>query len=103
MHKLSIFYHRPSDPAHFEDYYINQHIPLVPQLPDLIRFEYSFPQLINGEPAPWFCLFEAYFPDLATLQASVQSVQGQQLATDVSNYAQEIPLILVSEVATLGK
>jgi uncharacterized protein (TIGR02118 family) len=39
MVKLTVLYGHPDDPAAFEEYYANTHMPLVDDMPNLQRYE----------------------------------------------------------------
>ncbi len=39
MVKTTVLYGHPDDPDAFEEYYANTHMPLVPKIPNLQRFE----------------------------------------------------------------
>jgi len=34
MHKLVVLYPKPTDPAHFREYYVRTHLPLAAKMPD---------------------------------------------------------------------
>lgn len=53
---------------------------------DILAWRYSLDVHAEGE-SPYFAVFEADFPDAATLGAAMRSPQGQAVAADVPNYA----------------
>ncbi|ATY09321.1 EthD family reductase [Amycolatopsis sp. AA4] len=87
MHKLVVLYPKPDDPEHFRDYYVSTHLPLVAQMPGLLAYRYSFDITAAPGQTPYFAVFEADFPDAATLSAARSSPQGQKVSADVANYA----------------
>ncbi|WP_371747060.1 EthD family reductase [Mycolicibacterium sp. YH-1] len=87
MHKTLVLYPEPTDPDHFRDYYVNNHLPLVMNWPGLLAWRYSFDVAATKGEAPYFAVFEADFADAAALAAARASPQGQRLAADVVNYA----------------
>jgi uncharacterized protein (TIGR02118 family) len=89
MHCLTVTYETPDDPAHFRDYYVKTHIPLARSLPGLLSLSYGFPMPMRG-PVP-FCIFQAFFPDAATMEAALKSEMGGRVAADVANYSAKAP------------
>ncbi len=104
MIKLVAMYGKPRDPAHFDRYYREVHVPLAKKIPKVRRFTIhkvlGSPQ--EGEP-PFYYLSEVYWDDLETARKALASLDGQASYNDVPNYAtggvtfvftevQEIPL-----------
>jgi uncharacterized protein (TIGR02118 family) len=95
MHKFVALYPQQPDPAAFEAYYIKTHVPLVRKMAGLLAFRYSFHvQGVGGAAAPYFCVFEAEFADLAALGAAISSPEGQAVAADVPNFAKNPPTLI---------
>ncbi len=88
MVKLVAMYGKPRDPAHFDRYYREVHVPLAKRIPGLKRFTIhnvlGSPQ--EGEP-PYYCLTEVYWKDLGTARKALASAAGQASYNDVPNYA----------------
>lgn len=88
MIKLVAMYGKPRDPAHFDRYYRDVHVPLAKKIPRIRRFTIhkvlGSPQ--QGEP-PYYCLTEVYWDDLATARKALASPDGQTSYNDVPNYA----------------
>jgi len=74
VHKLIVLYPAPEDPAAFEDYYRNTHLPLAKKLPGTLaqRFTLSV-DAAEGE-SPYFAIFEADFIDKAAMIAAGRSI-----------------------------
>ncbi|MBO2454098.1 EthD family reductase [Actinomadura barringtoniae] len=87
MHKLLVLYPEPTDPDHFRDYYVSNHLPLVAKMPGLLAYRYSFEVAATQGKPPYFAVFEAEFADAAALAAARRSPHGQRVAADVANYA----------------
>jgi uncharacterized protein (TIGR02118 family) len=87
MHKLVVLYLAPADPDHFREYYVANHLPLVARMPGLLAWRYSFDVAATQGETPYFAVFEAEFADAAAMAASRSSPEGQQVASDVANYA----------------
>lgn len=88
MIKLVAMYGKPRDPAHFDRYYRDIHVPLAKKIPRIRRFTIhkvlGSPQQV--EP-PYYCLTEVYWDDLATARKALASPDGQTSYNDVPNYA----------------
>jgi uncharacterized protein (TIGR02118 family) len=92
--KLVVLYTQPDDAAAFEAHYFGTHMPLVAQLPGLLRAE-------TGKFAPrqaYYRAAELYFPDEATLNAAVGSAPGVATAADFQQIAPPGSQMLVQEV-----
>lgn len=89
MHKLVVLYSEPTDRDAFINYYTATHLPLVEKLPGLVAYRYSteFSPGPDGQPAPYFAIFEAEFNSAADFGAAMQSPEGRAVAADVPNYA----------------
>ncbi len=88
MIKLVAMYGKPDDPAHFDRYYREVHVPLAKKIPGLRRFTIhkvlGSPQ--EGEP-PYYCLTEVHWNDLESARKALASPDGQASYNDVPNYA----------------
>lgn len=82
-----VIYGTPQDPAHFDDYYGRVHVPLAGKIPNLKGFALSKAPIaaLAGSPAHLVARLE--FADMATLQASMGSPEGQKTAADLANFA----------------
>lgn len=106
MIKLVALYGKPQDPAHFDRYYRDVHVPLARKIPNTRRFTIhkvlGSPQ--EGEP-PFYCLTEVYWDDLATARKALASPGGRASYNDVPNYATGGVTFVFTEVdeVPLGK
>ena len=87
MHRLTVLYRRPADEAHFRDYYVGTHLPLVDKLPGLVRAQYSFEVASLGGESGYFAVFHADFGSADAMAAALASEAGKAVAADVPNYA----------------
>jgi uncharacterized protein (TIGR02118 family) len=87
MHRLLVLHSTPTDPSHFKKYYRETHMPLAAQLPGLLGVRFSFAIGGMGEPAPFFCVYEADFPDQAAMERALHSEIGKKVVADVPNFA----------------
>lgn len=76
MHRLTVQYAQPADPAAFEKEYADVHVPLVRALPGLARFTLSRPRSLGPAEAPApFLVAEMWFDDAHSLKAALHSPQ----------------------------
>jgi uncharacterized protein (TIGR02118 family) len=99
--RILILYQQPPDPAAFDKYYFETHVPLVRRLPYMnsLRFSAGAPTAMAGT-APHL-VAELEFDTMADLQSAMGSPEGQAAAGDVANFAQD-PTILVFETRLDG-
>ena len=103
MIKLTVLYGHPSDPAAFDAYYRQTHVPLVKQIPGLQRFELARVQgTPDGSPAAYYQIAELCFEDMAAFGGGMGGPQGQAAANDVPNFASGGATLLITELQDLG-
>lgn len=83
MHRITIQYALPDDPAAFDARYFEQHIPLVTPLPGLRAFTWSKPRPLGGDTLVYL-VAELDFDDAASLKAALTSPQMQKAAADAA-------------------
>jgi uncharacterized protein (TIGR02118 family) len=74
MHRLTIQYAEPADPAAFDQRYADEHVALVRRIPGLRRFLLSHPRAlgaVGAGPVPYL-VAELWFDD-AALKAALRS------------------------------
>jgi uncharacterized protein (TIGR02118 family) len=96
MAQLLVLYHQPADPAAFDRYYFETHVPIAKKVPGVRSY------LVNSGPvmmpAGSFCPYliaEIEFDSMASLQAAMASPEGQAAAADLPNFAQAGATLLV--------
>ncbi|MDQ4044630.1 MAG: EthD family reductase [Chloroflexota bacterium] len=85
---IVVLFGQPTDPAAFEDYYRNVHQPLALQMPHLqeILGGPVLGSLDESQPEYfWFVVLR--YANMAELQQSVMSPEGQEAFADVPNFA----------------
>jgi uncharacterized protein (TIGR02118 family) len=88
MVKVVVLYGHPTDPAAFEQYYRETHIPIAERIPNLRRAVLGLVLgTPTGGPAPYYRQAELWFDNLEQLQASMSSEQGRATAADLANFA----------------
>ncbi|HEX3960475.1 MAG TPA: EthD family reductase [Trebonia sp.] len=83
MHKLTVQYCDPADPAAFEKHYREVHVPLAAMIPGLRRFTVSKPHGLSAT-APYL-VAELWFDDSAALDAGLRSPEGAAASADMQN------------------
>jgi uncharacterized protein (TIGR02118 family) len=99
MVKLTVLYGPPEDPAAFEDYYRDTHVPLVDEIPDLAKFEAS--RVVgtpDGSDAPYHRIAELWFESVEVLQAAMGSDAGQAAVADIPNFASGGATVVISDI-----
>lgn len=99
MVTLTVLYGTPTDPAAFEQYYSERHMPLVATIPGLGRWEAAraLPGA-DGAAPPFYRIFTAWFDTAATLHAALATDQGRAAAADMANFATGGDTLFISEV-----
>ena len=89
MAKLIALYRRPADPAAFDRYYFERHVPLARKIAGLQRYEVSSGGVgAPGGESPWHLAAILSFESIAALQEALASPEGQATAADLPHFAQ---------------
>jgi len=102
MARLLVLYNQPADPAAFDRYYYETHVPIAKRIPGLRSYTVNSgtPMMVAGSFAPHL-IAELDFDSMADLQAAMASPEGQAAAADVGNFAQAGVTLLVFDTKTL--
>ncbi len=89
MAQLLVLYHQPADPAAFDRYYSETHVPIAKKIPRLRSYIVNDGpvNVLAGSPSPYL-VAELGFDSVADLQAGMASSEGQAAAADLGNFAQ---------------
>lgn len=102
MAKLYAIYGRPSDPAGFDRYYFDTHVPLAKQVPGLRGYEITRgPIMSPAGPHAAYLVATLSFDSMADLAAALASAQGQAAAADLANFATGGVDLLMAETETI--
>jgi uncharacterized protein (TIGR02118 family) len=99
MHKLIALYRTPPDPAAFDKYYADVHLPLVKKIPGLIRtvLNRGFAPPWGGESA-FYLIVEMHFADEAAFGKAMNSPENRAAGKDARQFAGElVTLVTVKE------
>lgn len=88
MVKITFLYGHQTDPAAFEDYYVNNHLPLIESVPDLGRVDtarvVATPD--GGEP-PYYRITESWLESMEQMRGVVGSEEGRAAVADLQKLA----------------
>ncbi len=88
MARLLVLYKMPKDPAAFDRYYFDKHVPIAKKLPGLRRYEVSRGPVATPAGASNVHLVATlHFDDMAAIQNAFASAEGQAAAADVQTFA----------------
>ena len=87
MAHLLVLYNTPADPAAFDRYYRETHIPIAKKVPGLRSYRISNGpvQALSGNAPYLVAILE--FDSVAGINAAFASPEGQAAAADVPNFA----------------
>lgn len=87
MYKVTILYGTPTDPAAFDDYYRNVHVPIAAKMKGLTAWTLTWVSEQNGEEMPPVHLIaELYAADREAMMAILESPEGQTARDDLENF-----------------
>lgn len=88
MAQLIVTYKTPKDPAAFDRYYFETHVPLAKKIPGLRKYQLSKGAIATpGGPSSFHMIATLTFDSLAEIQAAFGSPEGQVAAADVAKFA----------------
>jgi uncharacterized protein (TIGR02118 family) len=88
MARLVVMYRTPKDPAAFDAYYFDKHVPIAKKIPGLRRYEVSQgPVGTPAGPSSYHFVATLHFDDTAAIQTAFASQQGQAAVADVQIFA----------------
>jgi uncharacterized protein (TIGR02118 family) len=88
MAEVLVIYKTPTDPAAFDRYYAETHIPLAKKLPGLRKYQISQgPVASPAGPSGVHLIATLAFDSMAAVQTALTSPEGQAAAGDLPNFA----------------
>ncbi|MHC4877279.1 MAG: EthD family reductase [Planctomycetota bacterium] len=88
MTRLTVLYGHPTDPAEFDRYYREFHIPLARKMTGLKGWTIGkCESAVAGEQPPYYMIVGLYADSRADLEAILNSPEGQATVADVENFA----------------
>jgi uncharacterized protein (TIGR02118 family) len=99
MIKSTALYGHPTDPAAFERYYADVHMPLVRKMSRVRRAEAAkVTGTPDGSPPAFYRIFEFWFDTPEDMQAAFGSPEGKAVMADVPNFAIGGITLLISQI-----
>jgi len=97
--KLVILYGHPEDPAAFEDYYANRHIPYAStHMPGVRGAEnMRVVSTASGNPAPVYRVSQMSYDSVEDLTSGISSQDGMSTIADLANFATGGATLLITE------
>jgi uncharacterized protein (TIGR02118 family) len=88
MIRLTVLYGHPSDPAEFDRYYREVHIPIAQKMQGLKGWTIGKGQAVNpGETPAYYMMVGLYADSRQDMEAILNSAEGQATINDVKNFA----------------
>ena len=99
MPQILVLYHPPANPAAFDKYYHETHIPIANKIPGLRSYQISAspPRVLAGNPVHLVAILT--FDSMAGIDAALASPEGQTTAADLANFASGGATILIFETS----
>ena len=104
MIQLTALFGQPQDPAAFDRYFREVHVPLTQKIPGLKGYTSTQPTSLNPqEQSPYDRIANLYFENMEALQAAAQSSEGQASAGNLQNFATGGVTLVVGEVEVYNR
>lgn len=102
MVRLLVLYGQPKNPAAFDQYYQQVHIPLARRMKGLKKWTVGkVTGTADGKPSPYYYLADLYMESREAFEALLASPEGQAAVADVPNYATGGATFLYTEIEEL--
>jgi uncharacterized protein (TIGR02118 family) len=100
MAQGTVLYNAPADPAAFDRYYYETHVPIAKKIPGLRSYTVSTGpiQALAGT-APYLAILQ--FDSMSDIAAALSSPEGQATAGDLANFATGGVTILLHDTRTV--
>jgi uncharacterized protein (TIGR02118 family) len=101
MIRLLVLYGQPKDPAAFDKYYHETHIPIAKRMKGLKKWTIGKVQGTpgaGGKPSPFYYVADLYMESRADFEQLLASPEGQAAVADVPHYATGGATFLYTEV-----
>ncbi|MEO7152726.1 MAG: EthD family reductase [Burkholderiaceae bacterium] len=102
MAKLYAIYQQPTDPAAFDRYYAQTHVPLAKTIPGLRSYEVTRGDVMGmGGKHAVYLVATLGFDSMAAIATAMASPQGQATAADLANFASAGVDVMMGETASI--
>jgi uncharacterized protein (TIGR02118 family) len=90
MALILVLYPKPADPARFDRYYFETHVPLAKKIPGLRRYEVSRGPIAGpAGPSQLQLVAMLEFDSLAAIQKALETPEARATVDDLRNFAPE--------------
>ena len=96
MHRITITYDAPADPAAFDAHYRDTHVPIASRAPGVRRYLVSHPRGL-GSDAPYL-VAELWFDDAESMKAALKSPEMAEATRDAATFDVGSMVIATGEV-----
>jgi uncharacterized protein (TIGR02118 family) len=99
MVRLLVLYGHPKDPAAFDRYYDEIHIPLAKRMEGFAKW--TIGKVLgtpDGKPSPYYYVADLYAESREAIEAILATPEGQAAVKDVPNYASGGVTFIYTEV-----
>lgn len=88
MTRLLVLYGHPEDPAAFDEYYHEVHIPIAKKMKGLRKWTVGKVQEApDGQPSPYYYIADLYMDSREDFEQLLSSPEGQAAVDDVPKFA----------------
>ena len=94
--QILVMYKQSTDPACFDQYYVDVHTPLAKKIPGLKSLVVGRSP-VTDDPSPYYLIAELNFDSMESLGAGMASEAGKAAAGDLANFASGGAVILTFE------
>lgn len=102
MVRLLVLYGQPKDPAAFDRYYAETHIPIAKKMKGLVKWTIGKVQgTADGQPPPYYYVADLYMKSREDFDALLASPEGMAAVADVPNYASGGATFLYTEIESV--
>jgi uncharacterized protein (TIGR02118 family) len=99
MVRLLVLYGHPTDPAAFDQYYQDRHIPLAKKMKGLRKWTVGKVQVQPGDdPPPYYYIADLFMESREEFEQLLATPEGQAAVADVPNYATGGVTFLYTEI-----
>ena len=102
MIRLMVMYGHPKDPAAFDRYYQEVHLPIARKIKGFTRWTVGrVTGTPDGKPAPYYYFADLFAESRQAMEAILASPEGQAAVKDVPNFATGGVSFVYSDVAQI--
>jgi len=102
MVRLLVLYGHPADPAAFDRYYQETHIPIAKQMKGLKKWTVGkVTGTADGKPSPYYYMADLYMESREDFETLLASPEGKAAVADVPNYATGGATFIYTEIEEL--